>query len=143
MQVNFDFDEMVATYDTRRKHLAAKMENIVRIVTNPRRGRAIVYAGVLYLGGQTAHDKAQDIKGQMRQVLEKIDRILATAGVNKTSLLTAQIWLKDIGRDFAGMNEVWDAWVDPEGMPTRATAQCQMASVETLVEIIVTAAAPR
>ena len=123
--------------------MAAHMEDIVRIVTNPRRGRAVLYGGMLFLGGQTAHDKSQDIKGQMRQVLEKIDRTLAMAGVDKTALLTAQIWLKDITRDFAGMNEVWDAWVDPEAMPTRATVQCQMASAETLVEIIVTAAAPR
>jgi len=116
------------------------MNDIVRIVTNPRRGRAVAYNGVVYLGGQTAHDKEGDIRAQAAEVLAKVDKVLADAGTDKTRLLTAQIWLKDIARDFAGMNEVWDAWVDKDAFPTRATAQCDMASPGTLIEIVVTAA---
>jgi enamine deaminase RidA (YjgF/YER057c/UK114 family) len=116
------------------------MNDIVRIVTNPRRGRAVVYNGMVLLGGQTADDRSLDIKEQTKQTLAKIDKVLAAAGTDKSRLLSAQIWVKDIARDFAGMNEVWDAWVLPESAPARATAQCQMGSPEVLVEIIVTAA---
>jgi enamine deaminase RidA (YjgF/YER057c/UK114 family) len=119
------------------------MADIKRIVTNPRRGRAVIYNGMLFIGGQTAHDKSLDIKGQTSQVLEKIDKILAEAGTDRSNLLTAQIWIRDIQSDFAGMNEVWDGWVSPDALPTRATAQCQMASAGTLVEIVVTAAVPQ
>lgn len=117
------------------------MSEITRFVTNARRGRAVAYNGVLYVGGQTAIDKEQDIGGQTRQALDKIDAVLEQAGTDRNRLLTAQIWLRDIERDFAGMNEAWDEWIDPACAPTRATSQCQMASPGTLVEIVVTAAA--
>ena len=118
------------------------MSNIVRITTNARRGRAVVYNGVIFLGGQTADDRSQDIKGQTKQALDKIDRVLAQAGTNKSRLLSVQIWIKDIAKDFAGMNEIWDAWIVPNSAPARATAQCQLGSAEVLVEIIATAAMP-
>jgi enamine deaminase RidA (YjgF/YER057c/UK114 family) len=116
------------------------MSDITRIVTNPRRGRAVVHNGIVYIGGQTADDRSLDVRGQARQTLEKIDRVLFQAGTDKSRLLTAQIWIKDIEKDFAGMNEIWDSWVLPDAAPTRATAQCCMGSPEVLVEIIVTAA---
>jgi enamine deaminase RidA (YjgF/YER057c/UK114 family) len=96
---------------------------------------------MVFLGGQTADDCDQDIRGQSEQVLAKIDKTLADLGTHKGRLLTAQIWLKNIGRDFAGMNAVWDAWVLRDAWPARATAQCEMADPEILVEIVVTAAA--
>ena len=116
------------------------MSDITRIATDVRRSRAVVYNGMVFVGGQTADDRKADIRGQTRQTLAKIERFLAEAGTDKSRLLTAQIWIKDIGRDFAGMNEVWDAWTAPGAAPTRATAQCEMAAPDILVEIIVTAA---
>ena len=38
------------------------------------------------------------------------------------------------------MNEVWNAWVDPENKPVRATVEAAMARDILLVEIQVTAA---
>lgn len=116
------------------------MTRILRIETDPRRSRAVIYNGVVYVGGMTADDKRQDITGQTKQVLAKIDGFLARAGTDKQNLLTAQIWLKDIENDFEKMNKVWNLWTAPDAAPTRATAQCQMASSDTLIEIIVTAA---
>lgn len=116
------------------------MTKILRIDTDPRRSRTVVYNGVAYVGGMTADDKSQDIKGQTQQVLNKIDGFLAKAGTDKQKLLTAQIWLKDIERDFEEMNQVWNLWTAPEAAPTRATAQCRLPSSSTLIEIIVTAA---
>jgi len=113
---------------------------ITRIVTNARRGRAVVYNGMLFLGGQAAEDRSQDVHGQTRQILAKIDKVLAQAGTNRTRLLSVQIWLKDIARDFAGVNAEWDAWIDPEAAPARATAQCEMGAEDVLIEILVTAA---
>lgn len=116
------------------------MSNIKRIASDSRRSRAVVYNGMVFVGGQTADDRTQDIEGQTRQTLSKIEKFLAEAGTDKSRLLTAQIWIKDLDRDFAGMNSVWDAWTAPSAAPTRATAQCEMGAPDILVEIIVTAA---
>jgi len=118
------------------------MNDIQRIATDPRRSRAVVYHGIVFVGGQTADDRSQDIRGQTRQTLAKIEKFLAEAGTDKSRLLTAQIWIKDIKNDFAGMNEIWDAWTAPNAAPTRATAQCEMAAPDILVEIVVSAALP-
>ncbi|MGY8635448.1 RidA family protein [Bradyrhizobium sp. 14AA] len=116
------------------------MSDIVRIETDKRRSRAVTYNGMVFVGGMTADDRSQDIKGQTRQTLAKIEEFLAKAGTDKSRLLTAQIWIKDIVKDFEGMNEVWNAWTAPNAAPTRATAQCDMGAPDVLVEIIVTAA---
>lgn len=116
------------------------MSDITRIQSSKRASRVVVYKGVVSVAGMTATDRTKDVRGQTQEVLGRIEALLAEAGTDKTRLLTAQIWLKDIKNDFAGMNEVWDAWTAPGAAPTRATAQCEMASPEILVEIIVTAA---
>ena len=116
------------------------MSNIVRITTDTRRSRAVIYNGMVFVGGQTADDRSQDIRGQTKQALAKIEKFLADAGTDKSRLLTAQIWIKDIAKDFGGMNEIWDTWTAPSAAPTRATAQCEMGAPDVLVEIIVTAA---
>ena len=118
------------------------MSHIVRIATDRRRSRAVVYNAMVFIGGQTADDRSQDIGGQTTQALAKIEKLLTDAGTDKSRLLTAQIWIKDIAKDFAGMNEIWDAWTAPNAAPTRATAQCEMGAPDVLVEIIVTAAVP-
>ena len=116
------------------------MAEIIRIATDKRRSRAVVYNGMVFVGGQTADDRSQDVRGQTLQAFAKIEKFLAEAGTDKSRLLTAQIWIKDLEKDFAAMNEIWDAWTAPGAAPTRATAQCEMGAPDVLVEIIATAA---
>lgn len=116
------------------------MSEIVRLVTNARRGRATIFGGMIFIGGQAADDRSLDVRGQTEQALAKLDKVLSAAGSDKHHLLSAQIWLKDIQRDFAGMNEAWDGWIDAASAPARATAQCEMGAPDVLVEIVVTAA---
>lgn len=117
------------------------MSDILRIETDKRRSRAVVYNGIVFVGGMAADDRNQDITSQTKQALARIDKFLADVGTDKSRLLTAQIWLKDIARDFEAMNAVWNEWTAPGAAPTRATAQCEMAAPDVLVEIVVTAAA--
>ncbi|MEO1985176.1 MAG: RidA family protein [Martelella sp.] len=117
------------------------MSEIKRIETDTRRSRAVVFNSVIYVGGMTADDRNLDIGGQTEQALARVEAFLAQAGTDKSRLLTAQIWLKDIKRDFDGMNAVWNAWTAPDCAPTRATCQCELGAEDILVEIIVTAAA--
>ena len=82
-----------------------------RIESNPRMSAAVIHADLVFLAGQVPDDRGLDAAGQTREVLAKIDRLLAAAGSNREHLLSAQIWLKDIDADFAAMNEVWIDWL--------------------------------
>ena len=105
----------------------------------PRMSRAVVNGDTVYLAGLTASDTGQDIQGQTRQILEKIDHYLREAGTNKSNLLTANLWIKDMAL-FSQMNAVWNDWVDLQNPPCRACVRADMARPEVLVEIMVTAA---
>ncbi len=104
----------------------------------PLLSRAVVHGDIVYLCG-VVPDPAGDITTQTRQVLERIDQLLATAGTSRSRLLTAQIWLTDM-RHFGAMNMVWNAWVDPAHPPVRACVRAELYRPEVLVEIMVTAA---
>ena len=64
-------------------------------------------------------DQEADVATQTRQVLAKIAARLAEGGTDKSKLLWAQLWVTDM-RNFAAMNEAWDAWIDPANPPVRA-----------------------
>jgi enamine deaminase RidA (YjgF/YER057c/UK114 family) len=104
----------------------------------PRMSRAVVRGDNVYLCGLTAADPSQDVKGQTRQILERIDHYLREAGTSKSNLLTANLWIKDMAL-FADMNSVWNEWVDPQNPPARACVRADLARPEVLVEVMVTA----
>ena len=101
--------------------------------------QAVVHGDTVYLAGVVAKDVEQDIKGQTRQVLDEIDRLLAKCGSGKSKVLSAQIWVTDI-RNRAPMNEVWSAWIDKANLPARACVEAKLADPRALVEIMVIAA---
>lgn len=103
----------------------------------PLMSKVVEDGDTVYLSGMTANDKTKDIKGQTREVLDKIDRYLALAGASKSGILSALIHVSDI-RLRPQMNEIWNSWVDARNPPVRA---CVAAGLEgtTLVEITVTA----
>lgn len=112
--------------------------DIERQDVNHRRSRMVKYNGMVFLSGQFS-DSDGDITVQTQETLARIDDLLARASTDKSRLLTAQIWLRDMS-DFAGMNKVWDAWVDPGNPPTRCCGQVLMADPGMRVEIVVSAA---
>ena len=98
-------------------------------------------SGTAYLAGQVAGDPAADVSGQARQVLAKIDALLAEARTDKSKLLSATVYLTDIG-DFGAMNAVWEEWVAPGHTPARTTVEAKLAAPQYRIEITVTAAIP-
>jgi len=98
-----------------------------------------IFNNTIYLAGQVPGDATQDIRGQTRQVLATIDKLLTEAGTDNAHILMAQIFLADLA-DFDGMNEVWDDWVPPGDAPPRATVQARLARPEWKIEVVVTAA---
>ena len=113
---------------------------IDRIESGSRMSKAVVHGDTVYLAGQVADAAAGgSVADQTRDILGIIDRLLATAGTDKTKLLSANIWLTDIST-FAEMNAVWDGWVAPGCAPARATVQAGLAAPQFKVEIAVIAA---
>lgn len=115
------------------------MSEITRIEPGKRMSNAVIHNGIARLAGVVGAPGG-DITQQTRDCLAEIDRLLALAGSDKTRILRAQIWLADIGRDFAAMNAVWDAWVPAGDAPARATGEAKLAAPDYLVEIIIDAA---
>src|SRR5258706_15970207 len=100
---------------------------------------AVEHGNTVYLAGGVAKDLAKDVKGQTREVVGKIDRLLAKCGSHKSKRLQAQIWVSDI-RTRPAMNEVWTAWKEGKNLPARACVEAKLADPRALVEIMVIAA---
>ncbi len=114
------------------------MSDITRFDFDTRIHHGVVHNGTVYLTGQVA-EPGQSAASQMREVLAKIDALLAKAGTDKTRVLHVQMWLDDV-RDFDEVNVVWDQWMPKEYAPARSSGQGRMAKPGMLVELIVTAA---
>lgn len=113
--------------------------SIKRIKSGDRMSQAVVHNGIVSTAGQVAQNaKGGSATDQTKDILNAIDSLLTEAGTDKSKLLTATIWLSNIG-DFAEMNAVWDAWVSPGNAPTRACVESKLASPDFTVEIAVTA----
>jgi enamine deaminase RidA (YjgF/YER057c/UK114 family) len=111
---------------------------IERIKVSPRMSQAVIHGDTVYIAGQVADDTGADVAGQTRQILAKIDALLAEAGTDKSKLLSANVWLSDIST-FERMNAVWDEWVTPGNPPARACVESKLARPEFKVEIMVVA----
>lgn len=114
--------------------------SVQRIQVGKRMSQAVVHGSTVYLAGQVASDKPfGSVTEQTKNILDRIDALLAEAGTDKRQLLSANIWLTDI-RTFDEMNAVWDAWVAEGCTPARATVEARLAAPQYSVEIAVIAA---
>ena len=112
-----------------------------RYETNKRMSQLVeVPAGatMLHFAGQISSDRTLDLEGQTRNILDKIDAMLVSAGSERAGIVSAMIWLSDI-RNRHDFNRIWDAWV-PEGCaPARACVEARLAEPSDLVEIQIVA----
>ncbi|SAL06790.1 endoribonuclease L-PSP [Caballeronia calidae] len=113
------------------------MSNIIR--KGARGSRYVVHEKTLYVGGQTASDLSAGVAAQVREALGKVDRILVEAGSDRTKVLSAMLWIKNMA-DFKEMNAEWDQWVDSENPPVRCCGALEMADPRMLFEVVITAA---
>ncbi|MGI9318770.1 MAG: RidA family protein [bacterium] len=113
---------------------------IHRINPSSRMSQAVIHGETVYTAGQVAQDApGASVAEQTRNILDRIDTLLAETGTEKSRLLSATIWLANID-DFGEMNAVWDAWVSPGNPPCRACVESRLASPKFTVEIMVIAA---
>ena len=112
---------------------------IIRIAKTEKLSRVVIHEKVAYFSGLTADDRSQDTVGQTEQVLAKADAFLEEIGSNRSLLLSATIWLRDI-EDFDAMNSAWTKWIDKDEPPARATVQAILGLPDIKVEIQFTVA---
>ena len=91
--------------------------SIQRQETKQRMSRIVIHNDTVYLCGQVGKDANQGITEQTATMLEKVDELLLQAGSDRQHMLSATVYVRDM-KDFAAMNEVWDAWVQ-KGMLQR------------------------
>ena len=125
---------MHARYDW-RWGLLARYAEIERIGVGDRMSQCVKHGGTCYLSGMVAQKApSTSITEQTKSTLADIEALLVEAGTNKGNLLTAQIWLTDIG-DFDEFNAVWDAWVVPGAAPVRACVGAHLAQFNSMVDV--------
>ncbi len=113
---------------------------IRRLDPGSRMSQAVIHGDTLYRAGQVAFKApGSPAAEQTEDILARIDALRAEAGSDKSKLLSAHIWLVDMG-DYDAVNEVWDAWVAPGNAPARACVEARLAAPQYTVEIMVTAA---
>lgn len=113
-----------------------------RLTPGPRMSQAVAIDNIAFLAGQVPDDLTADIATQTRQVLTKLDKVVADLGAARSDIASVQVWLADMA-DFDGMNDVWDDWVDRDAPPARATGGVPLARPGMRVEMIAVVAVPR
>jgi enamine deaminase RidA (YjgF/YER057c/UK114 family) len=101
------------------------------------------HKNVLRTSGNVAiKDLEADVDIQTRAILSVIDAQLKAAGSDKSKLLTAEIYMADVGL-LEPINKVWGEWADDSNLPARAAFKVSLAKFPkgaALVEIAITAA---
>jgi len=116
------------------------MTDIKRIEPGPRMSEAVIHGNKIYTAGIVADSAVgKSVYEQTKDILQQIDALLTQAGSDKTRILKANIWLKDIAT-FDQMNKAWDEWAVAGKTPARATVEAKLAGTGWDVEIMIEAA---
>ena len=115
-------------------------DEIQRFETGARMSQAVVAGGFVFVAGQVATSTGAPVAQQTIEILDRIERLLADAGTDKSRLVAANVWLTD-SKHFADFNQVWDAWIPAGHAPTRACVASGLMRTGIDVEVAVTALA--
>lgn len=116
------------------------MTTISRVGIAPRYSDVVIKDDVAYFSGYVPETSlGRSVSAQTQDVLDQIEQSLAEIGSGKDRILRAMIWLADMDA-FEEMNAVWDAWVVPGHVPTRACVESRLADPGYALEIQITAA---
>ena len=111
--------------------------------------QAVRSGDLLFTSGQVALDPATGalvsggIREQTTRVLDNLVAVLAEAGLDMAHVIKTTVFLKSMA-DFAAMNEVYAAYLAPEGVvpPARSTVEVARLPKDALVEIELIAREP-
>lgn len=111
-----------------------------RLEKTPNLHRVVLHNGIASLAGVTAGNKSEDLAGQTRQILARIEELLRMVGSDRSKIISATIFLTDMSAK-GQFNEVWSEWFAPEILPARAVVGvASLGDESTKIEIVCTAA---
>ena len=113
---------------------------IARSQKTPIFHRFVAHGGVVHFAGVIAGDLSVGMEDQTRQITRRLDELLAAAGIDKTRILSAMLYITDMGQK-AAMNKAWTEWLPEDHLPTRATIGVADLGENVLIEVVITAAA--
>ena len=113
--------------------------DIQKLNSNQVMSAVSIFNKVVYLSGQVPKNTQQDIIGQTQEILATIDQLLLEANTDKSRLLSAHVYIKNL-EDFATFNTIWIDWLEGCVAPSRATIQADLVNPDWLIEIAVIAA---
>jgi len=113
--------------------------DIQKLNSNQVMSAVTIFNKVVYLSGQVPKNTQQDIIGQTQEILATIDQLLLEANTDKSRLLSAHVYIKNLD-DFATFNTIWIDWLEGCVAPSRATIQVDLVNPDWLIEIAVIAA---
>ncbi len=114
------------------------MNEIVRHKPGPNNCWVVEYGNLVFIAGIQADNTAASCKAQTEEVLKKIESLMALAGTNKSKIVSANVWVADI-REKGEMDAAWQAWIDPDNKPARATVESRLSKPDARVEIMMVA----
>jgi 2-iminobutanoate/2-iminopropanoate deaminase len=101
---------------------------------------ATVAGGLVFVSGQvgfkpgTAELVSDDVADQCRQTFANIDKILEDAGSGRDRIVRCGVFLVELERDYAAMNQCYADWLG-DHRPARTTIGCRLARPDILVEV--------
>lgn len=99
-----------------------------------------VFNGIAHFVEVAEADTSADIKGQVQQIFNQAEQMLALADSNKRRILSVTIYVTDFA-NFDALNAVWDNWFEEGTAPSRACVKVELADPNLLVEMAFVAAA--
>lgn len=113
---------------------------IHRINPTKRWSDVTVFNGIAHFVEVAETDTSADIKGQVQQIFDQAEQMLASVDSDKTRILSVTIYVTDFA-NFDSLNEVWDNWFLEGTAPSRACVKVELADPNLLVEMAFVAAA--
>jgi len=101
--------------------------------------KAVVHRGVVYVSGVVAFKPgtkqalSDDFRVQAREVWRLLQETLTQTHSSVENLLMVRVYLANIKRDFAAMNDEFARWVG-DHRPARTTVEAQLAVTGLLLE---------
>lgn len=108
--------------------------------------QATVANGLCFIAGQVGLDAENrviapgDVRTQTTAAIERIEAVLAEVGASLSDVVTATVFITDVG-DFAAFNEAW-AEKFGDHRPARATVRADLLIEGLVVEIQAIAVVP-
>lgn len=105
-----------------------------KLIQTPIMHRVVQAGTTSYFGGITASEQADDMYGQTRGALLKLENMLSEVGLARENVASAQVFISEFSQKDE-MNRAWLEFFSADILPARATVGVNELGEGVLVEI--------